>query len=954
MQSDKIYFFNPYDKPFGPLSNLYPLENFKVDEEKYKNINNYVYNFFGCNASERQIISSTSKQSEIRDLSLNFRNKCSEEVKVNSLQDAYSSSFKNPTLRLKLIETGNKKLLFEDADPFLGIGEDGKGKNIVGKILMRLRSQIKIEDREKIKEIERLKNHDIKYDSYIVYNGLKRMMFDEKNLLDEFKDLSVSDIINKVGREKLILGGISKEAFISLTENLEKQRDELIFQKDKIKDKDSEKYRKIESEIIKIESQIKSKIPREVKELLQDDKAVYSLLRKRYLFNLREQILEELSLDLLVEYMQSKEMLTDLVDWDFDYYTFISKNRDQFIELEDRLINLYNLGVNEDLMKKALESYNKRNNSKIRIPGLDEVIKSESEEEDEGAELFLSDAEDNNIPILTNEIEQDKPDENSVLYFGSLEDEQTSFLSPYYYYSYPIGNEGERRYVPIKIEGLFYPTPLHYMIVNLLGLISMFYFEKKDIDYHLRLRAGINQSYPLILVNKNLPKLDPYNFISDFDYLYNLVRTNYIKAVEEVMRYRLEKALSIKFENEEFKLVLRQTGNKVLIYDDKNDPILGGERNMVGEVLMMLRQRLDVVEVIEAEIKTKKLNLKDVTKGNKELENWIKMRTTDILTTIREVVNHLSSLDIITNKVIASPELIDFVINELYTPCKKMKLEIEEIVNVPRDFYDSVFSSLKGLGIGPKGVTLIWQYIDNILQSALFLGDNNPENTMTILNGLQLVNPKLNCFKPTDVKVIRKVFNNLQVCSLISVKNILKKMQGYIVSKYKDFTYSSGDIDFAFRMLYNFPKNDIEDKIKDFDVSVNITGIDNKIFNLIKGLKLEDDYSKYIKEAYKVGEKVLELNKDEELKDIINRKDSEALEEYLNTSKEEIKLRKTQQEIIKKIEDEFDIVLTSSYLPKAEKDLIIKKVIYYTSELFEASKNKENEKIIQSRINLFL
>jgi predicted NAD-dependent protein-ADP-ribosyltransferase YbiA (DUF1768 family) len=954
MQSDKIYFFNPYDKPFGALSNLYPLENFKVDEEKYKNINNYVYNFFGCNASERQIISSTSKQSEIRDLSLSFRNKCSEEVKVNSLQDAYSSAFKNPNLRLKLIETGNKKLLFDDSDPLLGIGEDGRGKNVVGKILMRLRSQIKIEDREKIKELERLKDHNIKYDSYIAYNGLKRIMFDEKNLLDEFKDLSVSDIINKVGREKLMLGGMSKEAFISLTENLEKQRDELIFQKDKIKDKESEKYLNIESDIKKIDNQIKNKIPKEVKELIQDDKAVYNLLRKRYLFNLREQILEDLSLDLLIEYMQSKEMLNDLVDWDFDYYTFISKNRDQFIELEDRLIILYNLGVNEDLMKQALNSYNKRNNTNVRIPALNEVIKSESNEETEDVDIFLSDAEDNNIEILKNQIEQDKPDDNSVLNFGSLEDENTSFLSPYYYYSYPVGNEGERRYVPIKIEGLFYPTPLHYMIVSLLGLISMFYTDKKDIDYHLRLRAGINQSYPLILVNRNLSKLDPYNFISDFEYLYNLVRTNYLKAVDEVMRYRLEKALSIKFEIDEFKLVLRQTGNKVLIYDDKNDPILGGDRNMVGEVLMMLRQRLDVVEIVQEEIKIKKVSLKDVTKGNKDLENWIKMRTTDIITSIKEVVNYLSSLDSISTKVIASPELIEFVINELYTPCKKMELDIEEIVNVPRDFYDSVFSSLKGISIGPKGVTLIWQYIDNILQSALSLGDNNPENTMVILNGIQFINPNLNCFKSSDVKVIKKIFNNLQVCSLTAVSNILKKMQGYIVSKYKDFTYSSGDIDFAFRMLYNFPKNNIKDNIKDLDVSVNVTGMDNKIFNLIKTLKLEDDYSKYIKDAYKIAEKVLELNKDTTLKDIINKKDSESLEEYLNTSKEEIKLKKTQQEIIRKIEDEFDTVLTSSYLPKSEKDLIIKKVIFYTSELFEASKNKKDEQIIQSRINLFI
>ena len=64
-----------------------------------------------------------------------------EDVKVTVMKELVTKKFEqHPDLTKKLLETG-KRLIQEDAfwDSFWGIGRDGKGKNVMGKILSYIR-----------------------------------------------------------------------------------------------------------------------------------------------------------------------------------------------------------------------------------------------------------------------------------------------------------------------------------------------------------------------------------------------------------------------------------------------------------------------------------------------------------------------------------------------------------------------------------------------------------------------------------------------------------------------------------------------------------------------------------------------------------------------------------------------------------------------------------------------
>lgn len=59
---------------------------------------------------------------------------------------AQEARFANPAAKAALLATGSKYLQYNVTNPNLGIGSDGKGKNIYGTILIALREKIKNEE----------------------------------------------------------------------------------------------------------------------------------------------------------------------------------------------------------------------------------------------------------------------------------------------------------------------------------------------------------------------------------------------------------------------------------------------------------------------------------------------------------------------------------------------------------------------------------------------------------------------------------------------------------------------------------------------------------------------------------------------------------------------------------------------------------------------------------------
>lgn len=63
--------------------------------------------------------------------------------KVERMYQVLKVKFQDGELRKKLLKTGNRNLVEQSSiDPFWGIGKKGNGKNMLGKLLMRVRKEI--------------------------------------------------------------------------------------------------------------------------------------------------------------------------------------------------------------------------------------------------------------------------------------------------------------------------------------------------------------------------------------------------------------------------------------------------------------------------------------------------------------------------------------------------------------------------------------------------------------------------------------------------------------------------------------------------------------------------------------------------------------------------------------------------------------------------------------------
>ena len=121
-----------------------------------------------------------------------------------------------PEIKESLIATGNRPIQYESQDIFLGVGIDGKGANIVGKVLMQIRHNIKINDmiKKRSKQEEYKKKHI--YNTYIAYIILTEEIDKNKNSLIEYLGLTPEQIISKYGLSNITKGIPSQETVMQM------------------------------------------------------------------------------------------------------------------------------------------------------------------------------------------------------------------------------------------------------------------------------------------------------------------------------------------------------------------------------------------------------------------------------------------------------------------------------------------------------------------------------------------------------------------------------------------------------------------------------------------------------------------------------------------------------------------------------------------------------------------
>ena len=133
-----------------------------------------------------------------------------------AVDNAYNVLLKKPELQEVLLGTENFPIGYESLDPFLGVGQNRNGENLIGKILMQIRHNLKIKkfiDIENKKEMAKYKNI---YDIYLAHSALLTEIRKNKKSLSEYLGLSPQQIINKFGAHNLVNGVPSQDTVIKL------------------------------------------------------------------------------------------------------------------------------------------------------------------------------------------------------------------------------------------------------------------------------------------------------------------------------------------------------------------------------------------------------------------------------------------------------------------------------------------------------------------------------------------------------------------------------------------------------------------------------------------------------------------------------------------------------------------------------------------------------------------
>ena len=136
----KIY--NP-SGAFGKLSNQ-SKKLIDINGEKWKTVSNYIYANLLKNPIYRLNIKNVDNPSKL----YNEYTKLYKKSINDTLWDAYSIGYsylcdKNPGLAKTLLETGEASLTYRSNNVLIGMNNEGRGENIIGKVLENLRYRIK-------------------------------------------------------------------------------------------------------------------------------------------------------------------------------------------------------------------------------------------------------------------------------------------------------------------------------------------------------------------------------------------------------------------------------------------------------------------------------------------------------------------------------------------------------------------------------------------------------------------------------------------------------------------------------------------------------------------------------------------------------------------------------------------------------------------------------------------
>lgn len=126
-----------------------------------------------------------------------------------AIEKGYNAKFKNPDFVNSLLATNNSPIHYISHNSIVGVGLDGKGSNLIGKILMQIRHNkqkdkilTEIKSKKKVEE-------DFVYNIYLADSCLKASLLKNDNL-ESFIGLSIQKIIDNCPSDYLRFGSSKK------------------------------------------------------------------------------------------------------------------------------------------------------------------------------------------------------------------------------------------------------------------------------------------------------------------------------------------------------------------------------------------------------------------------------------------------------------------------------------------------------------------------------------------------------------------------------------------------------------------------------------------------------------------------------------------------------------------------------------------------------------------------
>jgi predicted NAD-dependent protein-ADP-ribosyltransferase YbiA (DUF1768 family) len=192
-----------------------PFDSINLEKLKQQIINEGELNKMGIYKLMDKVIYQELYETIFKAINEGFTERILGEVNVRSESDV-KKVIRYPEIIQTLLSTENKPIQYQSSDIFLGTGTDGKGGNIVGKVLMQIRHGIRIKKvfEQRSKQDEE-KKKDI-YNTYLAYMILNEEMDNNKNNLVEYIGLTPEQIVNKYGLSNFTKGIPSQETIMQM------------------------------------------------------------------------------------------------------------------------------------------------------------------------------------------------------------------------------------------------------------------------------------------------------------------------------------------------------------------------------------------------------------------------------------------------------------------------------------------------------------------------------------------------------------------------------------------------------------------------------------------------------------------------------------------------------------------------------------------------------------------